>query len=85
MERNERLVEALEGQGWSQKEAAVRLGVSESAMSCYVNGTRRPRIDRGFRLAALLGVSAGWLWAGSDAPIEDIGEGGGSGEETGEA
>lgn len=74
MKRNERLVEALEARGWSQREAAARLGVSESAMSFYVNGARRPRIDRGFRLAALLGVSAGWLWAGSDAPIEEAGE-----------
>ena len=74
---NGRLVEALDKKGWTQREAAERLGVSESAMSRYVHGDIRPQIDKGFRLAAMLGVSPVWLWETSvGAPIEGIGGGG---------
>ena len=40
-----RISEMLQEQGIQQKELAERIGITETAMSRYINGTREPKPD----------------------------------------
>ena len=56
----------IEAAGMTQHELAIKASVSQSSISRYVTGNRRPRIDIAFRLACALGVNAGELWRGCE-------------------
>lgn len=43
--------------GMTQKELADKVGITQSAMSRYINDKRIPFIDVAFKIAAALGVS----------------------------
>ena len=55
-ELGKRLQEALSMRHMSQKELAVRTGLTEAAVSRYVKGTREPRAITLSRIAAELNV-----------------------------
>jgi transcriptional regulator with XRE-family HTH domain len=42
--------------GWTQEEAARRLGITQSQVSQYLNGTREPSLHTGLKMATALGV-----------------------------
>lgn len=39
--------------GWSQKEAAAKIGVDEAELGKWLNGVRRPQLDKLFAVEAL--------------------------------
>lgn len=53
----------------SQKELAMKVGVTESAMSYYVKGLRTPRSDVLTRMAKELGTTTDYLLGTSDSMI----------------
>ena len=53
--------------GVTQKQLAEKIGVTESAMSYYVSGTRTPRSDVLLRVANALGTSTDYLLGNDDA------------------
>ena len=57
----ERLKSLLESKGMSQKELAVRAGVTEAAVSHYVKGDRVPRGAILLNVANALGVTTDYL------------------------
>lgn len=56
-----RLVDAMRMRGLDQRAAAEACGITEAAMSRFVNGIRKPRADTVRKLCRGLGVSADWL------------------------
>lgn len=58
MEFNERIRMLLEEQHLSQKDLAIKAGITEASMSKYLSGERTPRIDVVVNLANALGVTA---------------------------
>lgn len=58
---SERISELMKSNGLSQKELAIKAGVTESAMSYYVNGDRTPRSDVLTRIAKALGTTTDYL------------------------
>lgn len=58
---SKRLTEIIRTKGISQKELAKKTGITESAISCYVNGTRVPRSDVLSRIAKVLDISTDYL------------------------
>lgn len=61
------LKETLEGMGLDhdRKRLCQRVGITQSALSQYLNGQARPRLDTLVRLADFLGVSLDYLVFGS--------------------
>ena len=51
--------------GMTQKELADKVGITQSAMSRYINDKRIPFIDVAFKIAAALGVSIDELVKGA--------------------
>ncbi len=57
----ERISRSLQEQGISQKELAERIGVTETAMSRYIAGTRDPKPDVVANMATALHVTSDYL------------------------
>lgn len=66
MEFNERLSNLLAESGISQRELAKEINVDEAALSKYVSGVRKPRMDILVNIARVLSVSVEYLATGSD-------------------
>lgn len=66
-----RLKNLLESQGISQKELAVRAGVTEAAVSHYIKGDRVPRGAILLNIANALNVTADYLLNGEE-PEKDM-------------
>jgi len=62
-----RLIELLRETGDSQNEMARKTGLTKSAISNYINGTREPRQDAIFKISEAYKVSPSWLM-GLDVP-----------------
>lgn len=52
-----------EKRGFSQRELAEKIGVSQSAVAHYEVGSNKPRIETLFRIAQALGVEISDLFA----------------------
>ena len=63
---NIRLQRALSDAGMSQKELALKAGVTEAAVSHYLKGDRIPRAAVAVKIAEALGVSVEELMNGND-------------------
>lgn len=63
-----RLKELLNLSGDSQNEMARKSGLTKSAISNYINGTREPRQDALFYLSKAYNVNPAWLM-GLDVPM----------------
>lgn len=66
MEFNERLSNLLSESGMSQRELAKEINIDEAALSKYVSGVRKPRMDILVNIARVLAVSVEYLATGSD-------------------
>ena len=66
MEFNERLSNLLSESGMSQRELAKEINIDEAALSKYVSGARKPRMDILVNIARVLAVSVEYLATGSD-------------------
>ncbi|MGI6125021.1 MAG: helix-turn-helix domain-containing protein [Acetivibrionales bacterium] len=58
---SERLNALMKQNGWSQRELAKRVGVTESAISHYVKGYRTPHYDVLVRMAESLNTTTDYL------------------------
>lgn len=65
-EFSERLVKLVKRSEYSQKELAAMVGVTESAMSQYLNGIREPKLRVIANLATALGTSTDYLINGTE-------------------
>ena len=65
---SERMVFLAKKRGLSQKEVAQRAGVTESAVSYYMNGTRSPQSAILARVATALNTTVGYLLGQTDDP-----------------
>lgn len=61
-----RLRAARESAGQSQRDVAAAIGVAQPQVARYELGDRLPEYATAERLAAFLGVRAGWLVFGED-------------------
>lgn len=52
-----KLKELMEARSIEQKELAYTVGVSETAMSFFLNGLRQPKLEVAQRMAKYLGVT----------------------------
>ena len=68
---SERMTKLMKNNGLSQKELAVKAGVTESAMSYYVKGERTPRSDVLTRIAKALGTTTDYLLGNTSEAAED--------------
>lgn len=66
MEFNERLLKLLKENGMSQRELSKEINVDEAALSKYVSGARKPRMDILVNIARVLSVSVEYLATGSN-------------------
>lgn len=66
-----RIAQAREAAGFDPREAARRLGVLTSTWKGWESGKAKPRANRVFMMAGVLGVSPGWLLSGQgDEPVD---------------
>ena len=56
-----KLIEAIQQSGMSQTELAKKIGVSQQAISSYVNGCKMPALDTFANLCKLLDVDANYI------------------------
>ena len=63
-ELSERIKEAVERSGKTQRRLAEEIGVTEVSFSRYVNGTRIPKAPIAEKIAKACGVSVSWLLTG---------------------
>ena len=63
-----RISEMLQEQGIQQKELAERIGITETAMSRYINGTREPKPDVIANMATALHTTSDYLLGITDDP-----------------
>ena len=66
MEFNERLSNLLSESGMSQRELAKKINIDEAALSKYVSGVRKPRMDILVNIARVLSVSVEYLATGNN-------------------
>lgn len=66
MEFNERLANLLNESGISQRELAKEINIDEAALSKYVSGVRKPRMDILVNIARVLSVSVEYLATGNN-------------------
>ena len=66
MEFNERLANLLSESGMSQRELAKEINIDEAALSKYVSGVRKPRMDILVNIARALSVSVEYLATGNN-------------------
>ena len=64
-EFNERLQQLIQRKGITQKELAIKAGVTEAAMSHYLKGDRVPRASVLAKIADSLGTSSDYLMNGT--------------------
>lgn len=57
----ERLKQIQKQKGITQKELALRLGLSQATMSAYIRDAKTPALDLACDIAKKLNVSIGWL------------------------
>ena len=70
---NIRLQRTLSGAGMSQKELALKAGVTEAAVSHYLKGDRIPRAAVAVKLAEALNVSVEELMGGNaETSFDDV-------------
>lgn len=60
-ELGERIYEMLQKQGLQQKELAERIGITETAMSRYISGTREPKPGVIANMATALHTTSDYL------------------------
>lgn len=73
MEFNERLANLLNEKKMSQRELASKININEAAMSKYVNGSRKPRMDILVNIARELNVSVEFLTGNEEeSDFDDI-------------
>lgn len=65
----DRIHQLMEDNGYTQKELAGMVGVTESAMSRYLNNTREPKLEVIANLATALNTTSDYLISGK--PLED--------------
>ena len=70
----ERLRNAREQQGWSQRELARLCGLGELQIHRYESGTTDPSTDNLKTIAEKLGISADYLLGLSNNPTSQLGE-----------
>ena len=70
----DRIHQLMEVNGYTQKELAGMVGVTESAMSRYLNNTREPKLEVIANLATALNTTSDYLISGklSDDSFSDI-------------
>jgi len=68
-----RISKLMKESGYTQKELATMVGVTESAMSRYLNNDREPKIEVIANLAAALNTTSDYLISGKDTD-EDFAE-----------
>ena len=62
-----RISKLMKESGYTQKELATMIGVTESAMSRYLNNEREPKIEVIANLATALNTTSDYLISGKDA------------------
>lgn len=67
----EKLKSIMQKQGLTQKELAIRSGITEASMSKYLNGERTPRIDVIINLSRALEVTTDELLGETDNNIKN--------------
>ncbi len=60
-ELGKRITETLQKRGMSQKELAVRIGVTEAVMSRYISGDREPKPDVLANIATAIHTTSDFL------------------------
>ncbi len=70
MEFGERLLLVLKEKGITQRELAEKININETALSRYVNGLRKPRMDILVNIARALNVSVEYLTGKDESEIE---------------
>lgn len=68
-----RLKELLNNSGDTQNEMARKTGLTKSAISNYINGTREPRQEALLLLSKAYNVNPAWLM-GLDVPMKAVAE-----------
>lgn len=63
---NERIMDLLKESNLSQRELAIRIGVTEAAISRYVNGEREPKLDVISNMATVLHTTTDFLLGRED-------------------
>lgn len=64
-----RIREARERQKMTQKMLAIRLGIAQTTVSGWENGSKRPSVDTIVKISDILGVSTDYLLEKTDSPI----------------
>ena len=70
MEFSERLLLVLKEKEVTQRDLAEKININETALSRYVNGTRKPRMDILVNIARALNVSVEYLTGKEEGEIE---------------
>lgn len=70
MEFGERLLFVLKEKEMTQRELAEKININETALSRYVNGSRKPRMDILVNIARALNVSVEYLAGNEESEIE---------------
>lgn len=70
MEFGERLLLVLKEQEMTQRELAEKINLNETALSRYVNGSRKPRMDILVNIARALNVSVEYLTGKEEREIQ---------------
>lgn len=70
MELQDRIKMLLERDGMTQADLARATGVTTTAISRYLNGSRRPKAPFLKKVSSMFGVSTYWLTFGDDAENE---------------
>lgn len=69
---SEKLQEAINAKGWTQKELEGASGINQGSISNYLRGARQPTATQLFRLSWALGVSMEWLMTGRESDWQDV-------------
>ncbi len=70
MEFNERLSLVLKERNITQRQLAEKINTTETALSRYVNGSRKPRMDNLLKIARALNVSVEYLTGKEEGKVE---------------
>lgn len=62
----QRLQTAMYLKSWTGAELSKRSGLTQAAISRYINGQRQPSVDRIIRLSKALGVTSDYLMGLTD-------------------
>jgi transcriptional regulator with XRE-family HTH domain len=67
----DRIREIMVDNGWTQKDLAENLGISQPAVSLYLQG-RKPPVDIMFELAKLAHTTVDWLLTGENKTDSEL-------------